>query len=182
MSTVDWFIVGVVVFSVALGVLRGLVREVIALIGWVAAVMLALRYGAQVGAVLPVSVQWSALRTGLGALLIVLVVVLIAGGVGWSLKKLIAAANLSLMDRTLGAGFGLARASLVLVAAVLFTYNTALARQPWWQESVVLPRAEVVARYVAPFVASLIPDSSRVPAPSHVPAAHAAPSSPSPSR
>ncbi len=182
MSAVDGFIVGMAAFSVVLGVLRGLVREVIALIGWVAAVVLALRYGAQVGAVLPISVQWNALRTGLGALLIVLVVVLIAGGMGWMMKKLMAAADLSLIDRTLGAGFGLARAALVLLAVVLFTHDTVLAQQTWWKESVVLPQAQAAARDVTPFVTSWFPDSSRVLAPSPVPAARVAPSSSSPSR
>lgn len=168
MSGLDWAIVGGVIFSVLLGVLRGLVREVVALLGWLVAIVLALRFGAEVGALLPMSGQWPTVRTGLGAVLIVLAVLLVSALLGWLLKKLMAAVNLSVMDRALGAGFGLARAGLVLMAVVLLTYNTALAQQSWWQQSLVLPRAEAVARWAAPHLPSALPtlqvDETKVPA------------------
>lgn len=153
MTGVDWLIVVCIVLSVLLGLLRGLVREVVALLGWVIAVALALRYSSELGALLPLSVQWPALRTGLAGVAIVVSVLLISGVVGWLLKKMMAAVQLSWMDRSLGAGFGLMRAGVVLMAGVLFSYNTALAQQPWWQSSKLLPQAEVGARWMAPHLA-----------------------------
>lgn len=153
MTGIDWFIFVCIVLSVLLGLLRGLVREVVALLGWVIAVALALRYSSELGTVLPMSVQWPALRTGLAGVAIVVSVLLISGLVGWLLKKMMAAVQLSWMDRSLGAGFGLVRAAVVLMAGVLFSYNTALAQQPWWQKSKLLPQAEVGARWMAPRLA-----------------------------
>lgn len=153
MTGVDWLIVVCIALSVLLGLLRGLVREVVALLGWVIAVALALRYSTELGTLLPLSVQWPALRTGLAGVAIVVSVLLISGLVGWLLKKMMAAVQLSWMDRSLGAGFGLVRAGVVLMAGVLFSYNTALAQQPWWQGSKLLPQAEIGARWVAPHLA-----------------------------
>lgn len=150
MTMVDWMIVSGVALSILLGVLRGIVRELVALAGWITAIVLALHYASDVGAVLPLPVNWPALRTGLGALLIVLVVVFAAGIAGWLIQKLLSAAKLSAADRTLGAGFGLLRAALVLLTAVFFSYDTALAQRPWWRASVVLPHVEATVRFVAP--------------------------------
>lgn len=150
MTLVDWIIVGGAAFSVLLGVLRGIVRELIALAGWIAAIVLALHYAIDVGAALPLPVNWPALRTGLGALLIVVAVILVAGAAGWLVHKLLAAAKLSAADRTLGAGFGLLRAALIVLTVVFFSYQTALAQQPWWKASAVLPHVEATVRFVAP--------------------------------
>lgn len=186
MTWIDWTLLGCVLFSVVLGLLRGLVREVVALIGWVVAIVLAQRFAGQVGALLPVSIQWPAVRTGLGAVLIVVGVVLISALLGWLLKKLMAAVNLSTLDRMLGAGFGLLRAALILLAAVFFTHNTALARQAWWQESVLLPRTEAAARWLVPHLPYVANESSALipPTPASAPTrkTNTAPaSSPSPS-
>jgi membrane protein required for colicin V production len=178
MTVVDWVIVGGVVFSVLLGVLRGIMRELVALAGWIAAIVLALHYASELGALLPLPVNWPALRIGLGALLIVIVVVFVAGFAGWLVQKLLAAAKLSAADRTLGAGFGLLRAGLILLTVVFFSYNTALAQQPWWQASVVLPHVEATVRFVAPH----LPDPSQaLPSPPK-PAVPAAPAVQSSSR
>lgn len=169
MTVVDWVILGGIVFSVLLGILRGIMRELVALVGWVAAIVLALLYAAEVGALLPVPVNWPALRTGLGALMIVIVVVFAAGIAGWIVHKLLAAARLSASDRALGAVFGLLRGVLVLLCAVFFSYQTALAREPWWRASAILPHAEATVRFVAPYLpdplqALPLPNKSAAPA------------------
>lgn len=150
MSALDWIIVGGIVLSILLGVLRGVVRELVALAGWVVAVVMALKFSAAVGEALPLPVNWPALRVGLGALLIVIVVVFAAGIAGWVVRKLLEAAKLSAADRMLGAGFGLLRGGIVLLAVVFFTRGTALAQQPWWKDSALLPYAEATARFAAP--------------------------------
>jgi membrane protein required for colicin V production len=164
-TAIDWIIVGGFGFSILLGVLRGVVRELVALAGWVVAVVLALKYAATIGAVLPLPVNWPALRIGLGALLIVIVIVFAAAIVGWIVRKLLEAAKLSAADRTLGAGFGVVRAGLVLLAAVFFTRGTALAEQPWWKASTLLPYAEATVRFAAPHLPNPFSNPLAVPPP-----------------
>lgn len=174
MVTVDWLIAGGIVFSVALGILRGVVRELVALAGWITAIVLALRYAGEVGALLPLPMNWPTLRIGLGALLIVIVVVLVAAMAGWILQKLMAAAKLSAADRALGGGFGLLRGVLILLAVVWFTHGTALAQHPWWQASAILPYTVMTVRFAAP----LLPESTWMQPSVHRSVAPATPLSP----
>ena len=162
MTAVDWIIVGGGLFSVLLGLLRGIVRELIAVAGWVVAIVLALQYAGVVGAALPLPLTWPALQVGLGALLIVVATVLVASLAGWVAHKLLAAAKMSGADRALGAGFGLARAGLVLFVLVYFTHATAIAQQSWWQTSLLLPPLASSVRWLSPH----LPDpSTALPAP-----------------
>ena len=155
MTTADWVLVGLLALSVLLGVLRGFVREAVALAGWVAAVVLALRYSQQVGEALPIDIAWPAVRVALGAVLIVVGTVFVASLLGWALKKLLAASHLTATDRVLGGLFGVVRAVLVVFAFAWFTSGTAMSRQTWWRESAFLPPIEAALRFAAP----RLPDS-----------------------
>lgn len=152
MSTLDWVLIAVLAISVLLGVWRGFVREAVALAGWIAAIVLALRYSNAVGDALPIDIAWPAVRTGLGAILIVVATVFAAALVGWAMKRLLAASHLTAADRVLGGLFGVVRAVLVVFALIWFTSGTAVSKQPWWQESALLPPIEAALRFAAPHV------------------------------
>src|SRR5262245_38054237 len=109
MAWVDWFIVAIVSLSVLLGVMRGVVRELIALCGLILAAWLAIQYAAVVGAQLPLGDAVPAARTLAAGVLIFIGVVFGAALLGWIVQKLLAIAKLSASDRALGALFGLLR-------------------------------------------------------------------------
>lgn len=134
-SWVDWALAAVLLLSVVVGMWRGLVYEVLSLIGWVVAFVVAQAYGAAVSAWLPFGAPGSMTRlaaafalTFFGAL------------VAWTLlaklaRLLISATPLSVLDRALGAGFGLVRGLVVLLAVTLVVMLTPAARSPAWQAS-----------------------------------------------
>lgn len=161
LSWVDALIACGVAFSMLLGLFRGLVREVIAVVGWVVALILALRFSVSVSILMPGAIAWSALRVGLAALVIVVGVLALTALVGWLMRRLVVAVHLSLMDRFLGAGFGFVRAGLVLLLGVFFSYNTVLADQAWWKDSEVLPRVQSLAQWVVPLLSESMPWAQR---------------------
>lgn len=152
MNPLDWVIVGVLGVSVLLGVLRGFVREALAIAGWVVGIVLALRYSVDVGRALPFDLPLPALRTGIGALAIVVASVFVAALAGWILRQLVEAAKLSAADRALGALFGVTRAVLIVLAVVFFVSGTNAARQPLWRESALLPPIEAAVRFASPYL------------------------------
>ncbi len=152
MNALDWTIVGVLAVSVLLGLLRGFVREALAVAGWVVGIVLALRYSAELGTHLPFDVPLPALRTGIGALAIVVASVFVGALAGWVLRQLLAAARLSFADRALGALFGVTRAVLIVFAVVFFVSGTTAARQPLWRESALLPPIEAAVRFASPYL------------------------------
>ena len=152
MNEIDWAILAVVALSVLLGVLRGFVREVLALAGWIVGIWLALRFAPALGRELPFDLPWEEARTALAAVAIVLASLLGAGLIAWVIGKLLKAVKLSGTDRFLGALFGLLRALLIVLLVALFAGRTALAQQPLWRESLLLPHVEAAVRFAAPLL------------------------------
>jgi membrane protein required for colicin V production len=150
MTSFDWIIVAVLVASLLLGVWRGLMREVFSVAGWVAAVVLSLRFAVPLGLELPGDIAWAALRTTLAVAIIVVVCLFTAAGLGWAVHRFITAAKLSGTDRMLGAVFGLLRGILILFAVVYFTSRTAFAQQPAWRQALLVPAFEAGVRWLAP--------------------------------
>jgi membrane protein required for colicin V production len=147
MNALDWTLVAVVGVSVLVGLLRGFMREVISLAGWVAGIGLAFLYSAALAAALPFGADWPLARTAALALAIVVACVFTAALAGWLVRELVKAARLSAADRTLGGLFGLARGALIVGLAVFLVRDTALYREPLWRESLVLPQIEAALAF-----------------------------------
>lgn len=147
MNPLDWALLVVIGASILLGLLRGFMREMISLAGWIAGIWLAFRFAAAISAVLPFAEDWPLLRTAVVAVLIVVVCVFVAALVGWLVRELIRAAKLSAADRTLGGVFGLARGMLIVGLAIFLVRDTELYRDPLWRDSLVLPKIEAALAF-----------------------------------
>jgi membrane protein required for colicin V production len=75
--------------------------------------------------------------------------VLIAGAiVGFLMRKLIEGSGLSGSDRLLGMVFGLVRGFALVTLTVLLMGFTPFRRDPWWNQSRLLPDFEIGARWL----------------------------------
>lgn len=145
MTWLDYAVLGVLGVSIVWGLWRGLVREVISIIGWVAAFLVANLIAGPLGLRLPHSIPTPQLRLLVAFVVVFVVTLAIATIVGMLLSKLIKAAGLGGLDRALGAVFGTARGLLVVLAAALLAGLTGAPRQPFWRDSVTgLPLSELV--------------------------------------
>jgi membrane protein required for colicin V production len=136
MSWLDYAILGVLAVSVVWGIWRGFVREVISLAGWVLAFLAANAVAGPLGDALPTSISSPEVRV-LAAFLIVFIFTLsIATVAGMLLSRLLKAAGLGGLDRTLGGLFGLARGVVILLALAIAAGLTMAPRHPLWKESV----------------------------------------------
>lgn len=132
---VDWALLAVLALSVVVGLWRGLVLELMSLLGWVAAYVAAQAFTPELAPRLPVGQPDSALNFG-AAFAITFVLALIAWGLLARLVKLLVHATpLGLADRVLGAGFGLLRGGVLLLALTTVVALTPAARSPEWQGS-----------------------------------------------
>ena len=132
---IDWALLAVLLLSVIAGVVRGFVFEVMALVGWLVAWFAAQWFAADVGAWLPVGTPGSALNVAAA-----FVLCFVAGLVAWTLlarlvRLLIHATPLSVADRALGAGFGLLRGGVVLLAVATVVALTPAAKSAAWRAS-----------------------------------------------
>ncbi len=136
MSALDYAILGVILVSLLWGIWRGFIREVMSLAGWVLAFLAANAVAAPLSDWIPERWAREEIRLLIAFVAVFVVTLAAATIVGALLSKLLKAAGLSGVDRTLGGVFGLARGVVVLLAGTIAAGLTGLPQQPLWKESV----------------------------------------------
>ena len=135
MAAIDWILVAVLAASMLLGAWRGLVYEVLSVIGWIAAFLLAQWFAPDVAEKLPMQNSGETLRYAAAFVLVFIVSVFVAGLISALMKKIISVVGLRPVDRILGATFGLFRGLILLLAFSVVVHTTALQESDWWLES-----------------------------------------------
>lgn len=151
-AALDWIILAILLLSLALGAWRGLVYEVLSVLGWIASFIIAQLYAATVGAMLPMSGATEALRYATGFVLTFIASAFAAGLLAWLAKKLIQTIGLRPVDRTLGALFGLIRGGVILLAATTAVLMTPLKEADWWKQSSGAGVLSTVLRGIKPIL------------------------------
>ncbi len=135
MTWFDYAVIGLLLVSMIWSAMRGVVREIVSLGGWIIAFLAANLFAGPLSAHLPQAIPGETLRT-LAAFLAIFVGALICTAlVGMLMSKLVNAVGLGPIDKALGALFGIARGSILVLAAVLAAGLTSAPRQAWWKES-----------------------------------------------
>lgn len=148
----DYLVLFVLGASVIISMVRGLVKEVLSLTGWVVAFVVANAYAAQLAVLLPAMVPGEVLRLILAFVALFIGVRILMGLLSMVLGALLDAGGLSLFDRALGAVFGVGRGLVMVLAAVILCGMTALPQQDFWKDAWLSPYAETGARMVMPFL------------------------------
>jgi membrane protein required for colicin V production len=141
----DWLILAVILLSSLLGVWRGVVSEVLALLAWVAAFFAARMWGAAATEQLSPwlhNLHEPALRQMVGFATVFVATLLLFALARFALSSLLRAIGLGLVDRFLGALFGLGRGVLLVLVGILLGGLTDLPRQQWWREALLAPPLE----------------------------------------
>ena len=118
-----------------LGAWRGLIREAVSILGWGVAFLAANLFAGPLGPAMPNAIPTPELKLAAAYAAIFIGAVAVTSLAGLLLSKIVSAAGLGGVDRTLGAGFGGARAALIVVAATLLAGLTSAPREAWWRSS-----------------------------------------------
>ena len=152
MTIFDYLVIFVLVASVIISMMRGLVKEVLSLAGWVVAFVVANAYAAALAQMLPPVVPGEVLRLILAFIALFIGVRILMGLLALALGALLDAGGLSIVDRLLGAVFGFCRGLVIVLAAVILCGMTSLPQQAFWKDALLSPLAETGARAVKPFL------------------------------
>jgi membrane protein required for colicin V production len=152
MNGADYLILGVIGISILLGLVRGFVRESIALLAWLGGIWLAWRYAPLLQPQLE-SMAGGELAQIWAARGIILIVVLIFGWLVSSiLSYVLRHSGLSItIDRTLGMLFGALRGAVVIAVVILLAQYLQLEQTRWWKRSSLLPYATASAGWIQGF-------------------------------
>jgi membrane protein required for colicin V production len=153
MATLDWTMLALLLASALLGAWRGLVYEVMSVLGWIASFVLAQWFAPEAAGWLPLMQgATESLRYAAGFVLVFVAAAFAAGLLAWLIKKLVEAVGLRPVDRTLGAAFGLVRGLVLLLAVAVVVGMTALKDADWWQASQGAAVLNVALKGIKPVV------------------------------
>lgn len=156
MTLFDYIVLGILALSAAVGMWRGLVSEVIALLAWVLALFAAWRYSAEAAGLLAGVIIEPAWRQVAGFALIFVAVLILAAVLRFLLRELLKAVGLGAADRLFGAFFGLARGVAIAFAIVLLGGLIGVAREPWWAKALFAPPLETAVIAAKPWLPDVV--------------------------
>ncbi|HUG99560.1 MAG TPA: CvpA family protein [Gammaproteobacteria bacterium] len=139
MVIVDYILLAAFAISVGIGFFRGFFREALSLVNWLLALWIAWRFSGVLDPVLA-SVSSPALKLWLARILMFLGVLLAGALLGHLVAVLLRKSGLTGADRGLGMVFGAARGVLVVGVLVIAFQALEMDREPWWQDSVIVPK------------------------------------------
>lgn len=148
MNRVDYAILAIILVSALLSIGRGFVREVLSLLGWIAALWVSIFLSPSFADLLYRVVSVPSMRRLLAFLTLFIATLLLATGVNYLIAKLIASSGLSSTDRALGVLFGSVRGIAIVMVLVLMAGLTPLPDDPWWDESLLLRHFQTMALWI----------------------------------
>lgn len=154
MIWVDYAIVGIILISAFISLLRGFVKEALSLAGWVLAFWISLTFSGNMAGILERSIESPTLRLIVAFAILFLATLMVTAVVNFFAARLVRVTGLTGTDRVLGMLFGVLRGTVLVAVLVLLAGLTALPHDPWWRQSLLVPQFQSVAVWLRGFLPS----------------------------
>jgi membrane protein required for colicin V production len=134
-------------------VVRGFLRESVALLGWLVGLWLAWRYAHLLEPYLGGALAGTELQPWAARVIVLMAVVVASWILGSMLSWLVQRSGLTLgVDRLLGGVFGLVRGVVIVGFGVMLGQAAQLESEPWWGKSMLMPVGEEMAGVLRGYV------------------------------
>jgi len=143
MTGFDFAIIAILLVSLLFGLWRGLVYEVLSLMGWPIAFVLSKLFAGSIAPMMPIAQEPA--RIAVAYAVVFIAALLVWSMLAWLLSKLVKVVGLGWMDRLLGGLFGVLRGVLVMLVLVWLAGLTHIPEQPFWRTAQTSKTAEDAA-------------------------------------
>ncbi len=161
MSWIDILIIGIILLSSTISLVRGFIGEALSLVTWVAGFWVAWFFFRPVAEYLVPWIDLPSIRLGVSYGLLLLATLIVGGLVNRFMGLLVDSTGLSGTDRLIGVFFGAARGVVVVAILVLLAGLTPMPNDPWWRESQLIPYFQEIALWLREFLPSDIASNFR---------------------
>jgi len=148
MSWIGLVILGVIVLSSLISLIRSFVKESISLVTWVIAGVVAFRYFIPLADLLEPFVNSLTTRKWISGGILFIATLIVGAVVNFIVSQLVSRTGLSGTDKTLGVVFGAARGVLIVSMVVLLASLTPMPSAQWWQDSALIGYFQPVAEWI----------------------------------
>ena len=155
MTTFDYVVLAIVGLSIFFSIMRGLVREILALVGWIAAFFVAKTYTLELSPLLPKAIPTETLQYLAAFIILFLATLLVSSLLAIALSQVFKKVGLSWIDRGLGAIFGALRGLIIVGVLVFLGGLTELPKDTVWRSAMFSAPLEAMVISALP----LVPDA-----------------------
>ena len=147
MNWIDYTIIGVIVLSALISIVRGFIKESLSLISWVLAFFIASRFYMYITRYLTYF-ESDVVRIAVAIAILFIATLIVCSIITYIISQFVQKTGLSGTDRVLGVYLGIIRGILV-VAAVLFFVDTftPLSQTLEWEQSLLIPHFQIIIRW-----------------------------------
>ena len=156
MTSFDYIVLLIIGISIVVSMMRGAVREVLALVSWLAAIYIAKTYATLLIPLLPVDIPTEALKILAAYIIVFFGVLLVASLLTIALSSLIRKIGLNWLNRGIGAVFGFARGLLIVCVLVFLAGLTSLPKDARWTNAMFSSPLEALVKTMLPFVPKIV--------------------------
>ena len=135
MAWLDIVILGIILLSALISLVRGFVREAFSLAVWVLAFWVSWSFFRDLEVPLQAWIESPTVRLGVAFAVLMIATLVVGGLVNFLIIQLVQRTGMSGTDRLIGMVFGAARGVLLVAVLVLLAGLTPMPEEDWWLES-----------------------------------------------
>ena len=152
MTYFDYAVIAIIGLSVVVSMMRGAVKEMLAILGWIAAFYVAKAYSPLLATFLPEGIPTEALKTLIAFAILLIAVLFLNGLITMAISGVISKVGLGWINRFLGMLFGFAKGLLISCVLVLLAGLTSLPKEQMWTDAVLSEPLEMLVKSALPWL------------------------------
>ena len=152
MVWVDYLIIGIILLSSGISIVRGFIKEVLSLASWALSFWVALMFYPHVATLLADYIATPSIRLFTAFSSLFLVTLILGALVNHLISEIVEKTGLTGTDRALGVIFGLVRGVAIVSLLVMLAGATPMPTDSWWQNSLLLEHFEKLAVWLRNFL------------------------------
>lgn len=155
MTSFDYAVLAIIGISIVVSMMRGAIKEILAIFGWVAAFYIAKTYSPLLVPLLPQDIPTEALKALVAFLILLIVVLFMSSLLTIAVSSIVSKIELGWLNRFLGVVFGFAKGLLIVCVLVFLAGLTSLPKEKVWTEAMLSSPLETLVKATLPW----LPDS-----------------------
>ena len=152
MTNVDALFLIIISLSILVGILRGLIKEVISISSLIVSIWASINFGASVGSYFEFWINEPKFQLWVGMIATFVSIIIIGMILARILSKIFRLSLSTKIDRILGASFGFFRGCLLTSIFVLGGQLTNAPESDWWNRSNLIPYSKLLADKIIEYI------------------------------
>jgi len=138
LNAADWILIGILLFSTLFSIKRGLVREILSLLSWLAAFLVAFMFSEKLAVILARWISTPSVQISVSMVSLFALTLIVGAMINNVMADLLKKTGLTSTDRLFGMVFGFSR-GLIIVMVLIIVCKNSFYLDDWWKQSKLIP-------------------------------------------